>query len=147
MVAVHPQLLCLCLTVRAPLSGLFQRMKATGGQNSILTGTALGMLTHNQMSTHCLMLLPPISAPTRQNMLVSQLGLRTATDHIEVTAGTAETAGIAAAASALMRACTAAAQVTALQTLQGRSAIGRGMPLAMSPGLSLGHTTWALTDR
>lgn len=119
-------------------------MKATGRQNSILTGPALGTRTHNQMS---MMLLPPTSAPTHQNILVSQVGLRTATDHIEVTAGTAEIADIAAAASALMRACTAAAQVTALQTPQGRSAIGRGMPLAMSPGLSLGHTAQVLTDR
>ena len=147
MVAVHPQLLCLCLTVRASLSSMCQTLKVTDRRNSTLTGPAQDTLTHSQTSTRCLMLLPPISGPTSQSSLVSQVGLRTATDPIQVTAGTAETADIAVAAVVLMRARTTAALVTALQTLQGRAATGIGMPLAMSPALSLDHTTQFLTDR
>ena len=142
MVAVHPQPLCLCLTVRVSLSSLFQTAKVARERRSMLISPASGMLTFSQMSACCLMLLPP---PTHQNSPVTQVDLKTATDPTAMTASTAETADIAAAAGVPRTAHTIAAQATALQTPQSMSAIG--MPLVMRPGLFLDRTTQALTDR
>ena len=136
MVAIHPQVLCLCLTVRAALSSLFQTMNHTAGHRNSLTSAPLRKLAYTQMSPYCLMLLPLSSAPIHQNSQVTQHALRTATDPIAVTAD------IVAAASGQGTALATAAQAIDLLIPQGT-----GMHPVPSLGLSPDHIMPALTDR
>lgn len=107
-------------------------MKPTGG---LLSSLSSAPLTY-QMSAYCLKLLLLISAPTRQNSLVTQVDLRTATDP------TAVTADIVAAASAQ-----GTAHVTAAQAIDLPMPQSTGTHLVSSPGLSQDHITPAPTDR
>lgn len=141
MVTLHPQLLCLCLTVRAPLSGLPQTMKRdTEGLTSGLTSPALAMLTFRQV------LLALVSKQTQLNGPVSQAGIMTAIGRIAATAGMAETAGTAAAAAGLKTARTITAPASALHSHRGMQRV-IGFPHALSLALIPDCMTEVLTGR
>ena len=132
-ITVHPQVLCLCLTVRAALSELPQIARtSTGGLSGLQILPALAM---DIKPAGCLMLGALISAQMQLISHITQARLMTVVGHIAV-AGLTETTDIAAAVAGL-RTALIAAPASILQNHRGMPADimnPRVMTLGLTPG-------------